>query len=82
MGTFKKRGTLPTFLPKFRSKLVEKLVGRAVEAKKADAEVLAQFFAHATSRDLCSPEAFEEGFITIAEFIDDIICDAPRHLSS
>ena len=66
--------------PKFRSKLVEKLVGRVVEAKEADAELLAQFFANASSKDICSPEAFEEGFSAIAEFIDDIIFDAPKAL--
>ena len=66
--------------PKFRSKMVEKLVGRAVEAKEADAKLLAQFFAYASSKDACLPEAFEEGFLAIAEFIDDIICDAPKAL--
>ena len=66
--------------PKFRSKVVEKLVGRAVEAKEGDAQLLAQFFAHASSKDACSPETFEEGFSAIAEFIDDIICDAPKAL--
>ena len=66
--------------PKFRSKMVEKLVAKAVEAKEADATLLAQFFAHASSKDACSPEAFEEGFLTIAEFIDDIIYDAPKAL--
>lgn len=67
-------------VPKFRSRLVEKLVARAVEAKEAEAEFLAQFFAHASSKSLCSPEAFEEGFSAIAEFIDDIITDAPKAL--
>jgi translation initiation factor 4G len=66
--------------PKFRSKVVEQLVGRAVEAKEGDAQLLAKFFAHASSKDACSPEAFEEGFSSIAEFIDDIICDAPKAL--
>jgi translation initiation factor 4G len=66
--------------PKFHSKVVEKLAGRAVEAKAADAELLAQFFAHASSKGLCAPEAFEEGLGAIAEFIDDIICDAPKAL--
>jgi len=66
--------------PKFRSRMVEKLVGRAVEAKQADAELLAQFFADASTKDLCSPTAFEDGFSAIAEFIDDIICDAPKAL--
>jgi translation initiation factor 4G len=66
--------------PKFRSRVVEKLVGRAVEAKEGDAQLLAQFFAHASSKDACSPEAFEEGFSAVAESIDDIICDAPKAL--
>jgi translation initiation factor 4G len=65
---------------KFHSKVVEKLAGRAIEAKPADAELLAQFFAHASSKGLCAPETFEEGLGAIAGFIDDIIYDAPKAL--
>ncbi len=66
--------------PKFRSKLVEKLVGHVVEAKEVDARLLADFFARAVSKGLCSPEAFEEGFIAIAEVIDDVLYDSPKAL--
>ena len=66
--------------PKFRSKLVEKLVGHVVEAKEVDARLLADFFARAVLRGLCSPEAFEEGFVAIAEIIDDVLYDAPKAL--
>lgn len=66
--------------PKFRSKVVEKLVGRVVEAKEGEAQLLAQFFTHASSKDACTPDAFEEGFSAIAELIDDIIPDAPKAL--
>ncbi len=66
--------------PKFRSKLVEKLVAHVVEAKDADAHLLSEFFACATSKEICLPESFEEGFVAIAEIIDDIIYDAPKAL--
>ena len=29
---------------------------------------------------VCSPDSFEEGFLAIAEFIDNLICDAPKTL--
>lgn len=66
--------------PKFRSKLVEKLVGHVVEAKEADARLLADFFTRTVSKGLCLPEAFEEGFVAIAEIIDDVLYDAPKAL--
>ncbi|KAJ3737530.1 ARM repeat-containing protein [Lentinula guzmanii] len=31
-----------------------------------------------TSKKLCSPSAFEEGFLGVAEFLDDIAIDAPK----
>ncbi|TFK44920.1 hypothetical protein BDQ12DRAFT_708734 [Crucibulum laeve] len=59
-------------------RLVDKLVTFAVESKAADAQLVADFFARAVSKQLSSPAAFEEGFSPIAEFIDDIAIDAPK----
>ena len=58
--------------------LVDKLVSTAVESKKADAQLVADFFSRAASKELCSPAAFEEGFVPTAEIIDDIAIDAPK----
>ncbi|KAJ3511777.1 hypothetical protein NLJ89_g3905 [Agrocybe chaxingu] len=59
-------------------KLVDKLVSTAVESKEADARLVADFFTRAVERELCTPQAFEEGFTPIAELIDDIAIDAPK----
>ena len=58
--------------------LVDKLVSTAVESKEADAQLVADFFSRAVSKELCSPAEFEEGFAPIAEIIDDIAIDAPK----
>ena len=58
--------------------LVDKLVSTAVESKEADAQLVANFFSRAASKELCSPAAFEEGFARVAEIIDDIAIDAPQ----
>ena len=71
-----------TELPhEFHSKLVEKLVAHAVEAKEAEARLVSNFFSYAASKDICPSESFEEGFVAIAEIIDDIIYDAPKALN-
>jgi len=62
----------------FHSKLVDKLVSHAVESKPADAQLVADLFARAASKELCSSTAFEEGIMPIAELIDDIVVDAPK----
>ena len=61
-----------------RHLLVDKLVGTAIESKAADAQLVADLFARAVSRNLCSPASFEEGFMPTAEIIDDIVIDAPK----
>lgn len=63
--------------PQHHHTLVDKLVSTAIESKEADAQLVADFFARASSKNLCSAEAFEEGFIPIAELLDDIAIDAP-----
>ncbi|KAF5380586.1 hypothetical protein D9615_004672 [Tricholomella constricta] len=61
-------------------RLVDKFTSRVVEAKEADALLLAQFFARAVEKELCSTAAFEEGLMPIAEVVDDIAIDAPKAL--
>ncbi|KAI1791200.1 ARM repeat-containing protein [Ganoderma leucocontextum] len=61
-----------------RHLLVDKLVNRAIESKQADAQLVADLFDRAISRNLCSPASFEEGFTPTAEIIDDIAIDAPK----
>ncbi|TFK23170.1 hypothetical protein FA15DRAFT_670779 [Coprinopsis marcescibilis] len=68
-----------TALPlKFHHTLVDKVVNKAVESKAADSDLVATFFERASSKQLCSAAAFEEGFLPIAEFLDDIAIDAPH----
>ncbi len=68
-----------TALPaQYHHKLVDKLVVAAVESKEADAQLVSDLFARATSKNLCSPTAFEEGLTPVAEMIDDIAIDAPK----
>lgn len=62
-------------------RLVDKFTSRAVEAKEADGQLLADFFARAVEKSLCSSAAFEEGLTPIAEIIDDIAIDAPKAMS-
>ncbi|KAI1791196.1 hypothetical protein LXA43DRAFT_889526, partial [Ganoderma leucocontextum] len=48
--------------------------------KRADAQLVADLFDRAVSRNLCSPTSFEKGFMPIAEIIDDLLIDAPKAL--
>ncbi|KAJ7503006.1 ARM repeat-containing protein [Mycena galericulata] len=59
-------------------RLVEKLVGKAVESKEVDAQLVADFFTRAVSKELCSADAFEEGFSPLVEILEDIAIDAPK----
>jgi translation initiation factor 4G len=67
--------TLPS---PYHHTLVDKLVSSAIESKEADARLVGDFFLRASSKKLCSSSAFEEGFLAIAEFLDDIAIDAPK----
>ncbi|KAG0708594.1 ARM repeat-containing protein [Suillus ampliporus] len=60
-----------------RFRLVDKLVASALESKEADVKLVGDFFAQATSNGQCSLEVFEEGFMPMAEFLDNIAIDAP-----
>lgn len=68
-----------TALPaEYYAQLVEKLVMRAIESKQADAQLVADLFERASSKNLCSAEALEEGFVPTAEILADIAIDAPK----
>ena len=68
-----------TNLPKeHRYRLVDKLVGSALEGKEADAVLVSELFARASSKGQCSLEAFEAGFMPMAGFLDDIAIDVPN----
>ncbi|KAJ3861906.1 armadillo-type protein [Lentinula novae-zelandiae] len=62
----------------YHHSLVDKLVTLAIESKEADARLVGDFFERAAAKKLCSASAFEEGFLGIAEFLDDIAIDAPK----
>jgi translation initiation factor 4G len=58
--------------------LVEQFVSFAVESKETDAQLVADLFARAVNKSLCSSSAFEEGFGLVSEFIGDVAIDAPK----
>jgi len=64
--------------PAHRFRLVDKLTFHALESKEADAQLVADMFARAVSKELCAPAFLEEGLTPIAEVIDDIAIDAPK----
>ncbi|KAF7297932.1 MI domain-containing protein [Mycena chlorophos] len=64
--------------PVHHARLVEKLVGTAIEAKEGSSQLVSDLFARAASKELCTPEMFEEGFMPIAEILEDIAIDAPK----
>ena len=64
--------------PEHHHRLVDKLVSRAIESMEADGKLVADAFARAAEKNLCSNSAFEEGFSPVAEFLDDIVIDAPK----
>ena len=68
-----------TKLPsEYHHRLVDKMVSNAIESKEADGKLVADAFARAAEKNLCSISAFEEGFLPIAELLDDIAIDAPK----
>ncbi|KAJ7072794.1 hypothetical protein C8F01DRAFT_1012705 [Mycena amicta] len=64
--------------PTHHARLVDKLVSTAIEAKEGGAQLVADLFSRAASKELCSVEAFEEGFLPSAEILEDIAIDAPK----
>ncbi|KAG1746343.1 hypothetical protein EDB19DRAFT_353109 [Suillus lakei] len=62
-----------------RFRLLDKLVASALESKETDARLVGDFFAQAASNEqrTLSLSAFEQGFVPMAEILDDIAIDAP-----
>jgi len=61
----------------YKSLLVDKLVGSALERKEADANLVAQLLSRASEKGYCPPAAMEQGFEPQVEFIADIAIDVP-----
>ncbi|KAK1230558.1 hypothetical protein PQX77_006358 [Marasmius sp. AFHP31] len=59
-------------------KLVDKLISRAVESEEADAQLVSDLLRRASLKSLASSAALEEAFSSLAEFLDDIVYDAPK----
>ncbi len=57
--------------------LVDMLISFAVESKEADAQLVAELFSRASTKNLCTIADFESGFAEVLEFLDDIAIDAP-----
>ncbi|KAH9006257.1 armadillo-type protein [Lactarius hatsudake] len=66
---------LPT---KHRHRLVDALVMKSIEMKDRDVELVGDLFVRVREKDLCSPAMFEEGFIGLAEILDDLAVDIPK----
>ena len=49
--------------------------------KEADAQLVGDLFSRVVSKNLCSPDHFEKGFMPTAEVIDDVAIDAPKAYS-
>ena len=61
-----------------RHRLVERMVSMAIESEEADGKLVADAFARVAERKLCSISVFEEGFLPVAELLDDIAIDVPK----
>ncbi|KAG7091123.1 hypothetical protein E1B28_010177 [Marasmius oreades] len=64
--------------PQFHYQLVDKLVSFALESKEADAQLVSDLLQRVDSKSLASPAALEDAFSSIAEFLDDVVVDAPK----
>ncbi len=51
---------------------------RTIESKETDAHLVADLLSRSVDKDMCSVAAFEEGFMAVAEALDDISIDAPK----
>ncbi|KAJ3808227.1 hypothetical protein F5876DRAFT_78948 [Lentinula aff. lateritia] len=67
------RGGAPEVLHLYSNQLSSPLI-----PNEADARLVGDFFERAAAKKLCSASAFEEGFLGIAEILDDIAIDAPK----
>ncbi len=60
-----------------RPRLIEGLVGKALDSKEVDVKLVAELFSRAADADLAPPETFEEGFAPMMEFLDETALDVP-----
>ncbi|KAJ7350753.1 hypothetical protein DFH08DRAFT_645071, partial [Mycena albidolilacea] len=57
-------------------RLVEKLVGMAVEGTDADVQLVTELLTQAASKDLCSIDALKDDFRPLIEILRDMTIDA------
>jgi translation initiation factor 4G len=67
--------SLPT---EHRHRLVETLVMKSIEMKEPDVRLVGDLFVHVREKDLCSPATFEEGFLGLADLLDDLPVIIPK----
>lgn len=75
------------FVPsQYHFRFVNKLVSSVIDSnsKETDAQLVADFFARATSKNLCSASAFEDGFAALIKLIGLMAqtCGFIRHMTS
>ena len=64
--------------PEHHHRLVEGIVSMVIASKEADGKLVADVFARAVEKGLCSISAFEEGFSPVAELLGFIAVDTPK----
>ena len=58
--------------------LIDRIISKAIESKEVDGQLVADVFSTVAEKNLCSIASFEEGFLPVAEALDDIAIDAPK----
>ena len=71
-------GYFTKLLPNYHHLLVDKMVFKAIGSGEADGKLVADAFTRAAEKNLCSMSAFEEGFLPVAELLDNIAIDTPK----
>jgi hypothetical protein len=61
-----------------RHHLVETLVMKSIEMKEPDVRLVGDLFVRVREKHLCSPAAFEEGFLSLADLLDDLPIIIPK----
>jgi translation initiation factor 4G len=58
--------------------LVDALATKSIEMKESDVRLVGDLFVRVREKDLCSPAAFEEGFLGLADLLDDLPVIIPK----
>ena len=58
--------------------LVDALATKSIEMKESDVKLVSDLFACVRAKHLCSPAAFEEGFLGLADLLDDLPVIIPK----